>query len=267
MEVGRREKLTSCTACLYTHLQGTNAHVLLQAAPSTSSHQSSQQQSQLKQPPVAHRHWQRSRLWVAPPLSAMALPAAASSGTKGALTASFECPLGPTGRLAFLWDHHVAGQVLLPGAALLEMAAAAATAMWLDSSGRHHSSGSAEQALAVTAVSILAPVVLQRPAGRSSPPTPLLLRCSIDCVEGTFKVGVRSRGFRGVCQHLCTQHTHGTYLPIGMTARTYVYSSCMHAWVSVHGKRIALPPQASLLHVLDHHTRTWRFLDACRSSR
>jgi hypothetical protein len=131
--------------------------------------------------------WQRSRLWVAPPLSAMALPVSAGSLCKGALAVAFDCPLGPTGRLAYLWDHQVAGQMLLPGAAVLEMAAAAATACWMDSTGRSNSSGSAEPAVAVTAAAILAPVVLERPTGRGQH-SDLLLRCSIDCVGGSFKV-------------------------------------------------------------------------------
>ena len=88
--------------------QGTNAHVIMSASSdrtdsSTLSHQQ-----------VVH--FQRQRHWVAPPLHALLMTAEASSGVL-----TFHADLGSPGS-AFLLDHVVSEQSLLPGTAFLELA-------------------------------------------------------------------------------------------------------------------------------------------------
>ena len=105
--------------------QGTNAHAVL-SAPSGSG-AGLGQGSTCVQPP---QQWQQQRHWFTPVelhvfLShACAVARASSIGAHIRLEARLS-----KAALAYLWDHRVAGRVLLPAAAMLEMAAAAAGAL------------------------------------------------------------------------------------------------------------------------------------------
>lgn len=90
--------------------QGTNAHALLRGPPEGAA---------IDKPNAV---WQHSRLWVAP-LKHAALQIAAVLLPKSTPEVHLHCNV-MTASLAYLWDHKVSGKVLLPGAALFELAAA-----------------------------------------------------------------------------------------------------------------------------------------------
>lgn len=99
--------------------QGTNAHVLpARPAPAT---------AKLNEPTpkAAQLAWQRSRIWPLPPAHLMVV-GADTAITSGRVT--LQCQLNSTS-LAFLRDHQVLQRLLIPTAALLEIAAAAATTL------------------------------------------------------------------------------------------------------------------------------------------
>ena len=90
--------------------QGTNAHVIMAASAAPDSTYS----ALVRQTGV---HFQQQRHWVAPPPHALLMTAAAASGTL-----TFYADLSRHSASAFLLDHVVSEQCLLPAAAFLELA-------------------------------------------------------------------------------------------------------------------------------------------------
>jgi acyl transferase domain-containing protein len=104
--------------------QGTNAHILLRKEALSSGDAGAQLAGKLAGS-AGGMPWQHQRLWLMPQLSLLAQQAYCHRGNSSKVT--FEVDLSHAA-LSMLWDHQVAGQVLLPGAAMLEAAAASALA-------------------------------------------------------------------------------------------------------------------------------------------
>lgn len=136
--------------------QGTNAHAVLQAAPTAVA----------APPAVAALTWQQCRQWVLPP--ANCLIRHCISG-KQPSRATFACNLLQPA-LAFLWEHQVMGKRLFPGAAYFEMALAATRTL-------HGSSSLHTPAHCLTQVAIPAPLVLPTSAVATAGVT---LTCLVD---------------------------------------------------------------------------------------
>ena len=66
--------------------------------------------------------WERQRIWYEPPPHQLLMSASVQPSSAAALV--FSTPLA-RGALAFVRDHQVSGRILLPGAAMFEMASAA----------------------------------------------------------------------------------------------------------------------------------------------
>ncbi len=97
--------------------QGTNAHALVQGLPLDRA-------AEAGGAPAAQLAWRRARAWAAPPVSA--LLAGVASVAPGGARAVIHVGGCSNPSLAFLWQHVVLGQPLLPASALLELAAAGA---------------------------------------------------------------------------------------------------------------------------------------------
>ena len=145
-------------------LQGTNAHVLLQASSS----------SGVQVSPAVHQdqHWQRQRFWLLPPPSLLA-----QRGSASRQRIRVESRLSQP-KLAFMFDHRVRGAVLLPGAGMLEAAAAAARAALVDAA----TAAGSRALLALAAIGIHAPLVLQGPGAQQ------VLACTVDLEAGSLQL-------------------------------------------------------------------------------
>jgi hypothetical protein len=101
-------------------------------------------------------------------------------------TVTLQCRISSRARLANLLDHVVMGRVLLPAAAMMELAAATAATLLQDSA---HEAG---QLLAITAMAISAPIILQSPApaaARGGNDDALELLCSLELSTGRLSIG------------------------------------------------------------------------------
>jgi NADPH:quinone reductase-like Zn-dependent oxidoreductase/acyl carrier protein len=152
-------------------LQGTNAHVILETPASTAN------SAVISTASAPQRlAWSKARLWPLPAANQLI-----SSFTSS--TTAFEVNLCSS-RLAFLWDHLVGGRVVFPGAAYVEMAAAATTALLLPSSA-----GQAA-AVALAGVTIPAPLVLPAQLTAKHVSSQLFPRlvCSLDARTGQLQI-------------------------------------------------------------------------------
>lgn len=115
--------------------------------------------------------------------------------------------------LPWLADHQVAGAVVFPGAAYLEMALAAAR-VWLG-----------ETVLAVEEVDILAPLVFEPGHARS-------LRFELNARDGSFQIRARAR----LSQDAWTLHATGRLLSAaGMQPQARIKPICLSGdWVPAH---------------------------------
>ena len=105
--------------------QGTNAHAVM-ANLATGGHATAE-----------HGHatpWLRHRIWYEPTPHQLLVSATVYRTPDTAVV--FRTPLN-LGSLAFLRDHHTRGRILLPGAAMFEMASAAASTATLVSNTCH----------------------------------------------------------------------------------------------------------------------------------
>ena len=153
--------------------QGTNAHaVLVAAAPVPLA---------LVNP--AGIAWTQDRHWLAP--APHALLGCVLSAAPGDVL--FETDLRQP-RHAFLWDHAVAGRHILPGAAFLEVAAAAVQA----------ATGNEGSAVVLASIAIPAPLELPKPAVGGG--SVLMLRCQVE--SGSGRVKVASAGPAGMREHM-----------------------------------------------------------------
>lgn len=144
--------------------QGTNAHALLLSPEAAGA--------SLGKPDA---HWARQRFWVAPhPHAALVGAAAAEAGRHVAVQAELTAP-----ECAYLWDHHVAGKALFPGAGFFELAIAAASMLL-----------PAADDTALAGVTIPAPLAL--PATNAShkgrQPGSAAVLCRLDASRGAVEI-------------------------------------------------------------------------------
>jgi NADPH:quinone reductase-like Zn-dependent oxidoreductase len=157
--------------------QGTNAHVMLSSGSSSIVAVAGSSGT--------HVPWQRQRLWVLHQLSALAASVSVGPGQPGAsarmvFQTSLSAPV-----LSMLWDHQVSGQVLLPGAAMLEAAAAAGVAALGGSS-----SSTQQQQLVLAGVTIHAPCVLPalQASAASGDAGSMWLQCEVQADTGAVQL-------------------------------------------------------------------------------
>lgn len=168
--------------------QGTNAHAVLVTGSTLPG-----------EPPLAGSQWQRRRFWFAPPPHALAHNVSAATSATVRLQAALQAPA-----MAYLWDHKVQGQPLLPGAAMFE-AAAAAGLLLLPSIQAAAAAGPV-----LAGVSIPAPCVL--PAHGSRPAEGPALAVAVELVTGRLTLRSASAA------HLAGAFVHGTNTFHGATA-------------------------------------------------
>ena len=153
--------------------QGTNAHAVVSAP--TGSGPGLGQGPTCEQPP---QQWRQRRHWFTPVelhvlLShARAVASARSSGAQIRLETRLSRP-----SLAYLWDHQVAGRALLPAAAMLEMAAAAAATL--------AQAAGLPEAPALLAAAIPAPLALDINASTGA----LALCAALSMAQGRVAIG------------------------------------------------------------------------------
>lgn len=154
-------------------LSGVNAHLLLSASPAAAPPPSG----------APAMPWSAQRFWPAPPACALLtahLSAPPGAGSTGSIR--FAALIEGSAALAFLWDHRVGGRALMPATGFFELASAAAAALAIDGA-----SPAAAEALALTAVAILGPKVLQ-PAGGSGSSDMNALSCEVQPTSGQLTV-------------------------------------------------------------------------------
>ncbi len=147
--------------------QGTNAHAVLCAAPPGAG-----------APRAQPAPWRRQRHWFTPvELHLLLARAGAPAGGPGAARGMrFEARLDRPA-LAFLWDHRVAAAPLLPAAAMLELATAAAAAAV--------QTGGLAEAFALVGVAIPAPLPLGAAPGGFS----RVLSVALAAERGALSIG------------------------------------------------------------------------------
>jgi hypothetical protein len=154
--------------------QGTNAHALLEAGGAPGG--PAGRPAAAAPPPLRPQ-----RLYVVPRVHPLA------SGVRAAgRELALACRLGGA-RLAYLLDHRVAGRALLPAAAMLELAMAAAHTAAADAAAH-------ELPPALCGVSISAPVVV--PSGGGAGVEGVVVLCRLDCATGEFVIS-HGRGGAG----------------------------------------------------------------------
>ena len=127
--------------------------------------------------------WAAQRFWPAPPACTLLtahVPAPPGTSSTGGIR--FAALLDGSAALAFLWDHRVGGRALMPATGFFELAAAAAAALAIDGA-----SPVAAEALALTAVAILGPKVLQS-AGSAGSPSTNVLSCEVQPLSGLLRI-------------------------------------------------------------------------------
>lgn len=130
---------------------------------------------------------QRWRLYVVPHLHPFTSSIRPSTAQQASVV-TLHCRFSSKARLSYLLDHVVMGRPLLPAAAMLELAAAAAASLTHDSA---HDSG---DLLSISNMSISAPIILPSAAGDSAW---FKLVCSLDIATGQLSIGcVQAAGFK-----------------------------------------------------------------------
>lgn len=149
-------------------MSGVNAHAVLSASAAGGA---------VAAAPSLER--QRAAYWPTPqPHPLLLMAAVRQQPTAAGRLLELAADLSAPG-LSWLRDHGVTGTVLLPGAAMFEMAAAAVAAC-------QPVDGSLQAGTALAGLAILAPCVL--PAAGSRDNGSLLLRCAVDCRSGMVEV-------------------------------------------------------------------------------
>ena len=159
-------------------MSGVNAHALLAAAGAAEPAVSAAA-------PQSSLAWERSTHWPHPLPHPLLLLVTVQPSSGGSGNAECACDLGAA-NLAWLRDHQVQGRALLPGAAMFEVAAAAAAAcLGGNATAGSNGSGSRGRAAALSALSILAPCLLP---GAASARSSALLCCSVATGSGAVEV-------------------------------------------------------------------------------
>lgn len=179
--------------------QGTNAHAVLSAAaqPRTPTQTDSLM-------------LQQQRYWVLPRAHPLLTSAVCSPSS-----VIMQCSLAEPG-LAFLLDHQVLGRALFPAAGMLELAAAAASALM------HDQPPSNSAVAAVTGLNISAPIVL---VTRKQQASGTVLQTSVSPATGAMQVGcISTSGSATTVSATCTVSlaTAQTGQPAVYAARQYI---------------------------------------------
>jgi hypothetical protein len=178
--------------------------------------------------------WREARAWLLPPLSALApraSPLADASGGPASLL--FEARLEACGgRLAFLWDHIVCGQPMLPAAAMLEAASAAART----------AAAPAAPAAALVGVAIVAPLLLPPAAkGGQGSRGGVLLVTRLDAATGSVRlVSSNSADSSGSLLHL-----NGSVCQVAATQMPASARVAALSWLARLLRAAAAPPVAA----------------------
>ena len=218
--------------------QGTNAHAVVAAGTPANTAGSAQTPA-----------WQRKRHYVLPAAHSLITDASVGRGvsaTAGSGPAAqlvlFHCDLART-RLAFLWDHHVMGKAIFPGAGYFELSSAALRALVPDSSAHEH--------MAVAGAAI--PAALLLPGGLPS----VTLECSA-AGSGGIEIASLTAGGRAV--HVTAVATSSSLQPAGSgDTSSAAAGSHSHMLTSVSD---AAPQKAAAIAALPIHTgRSGLWLD------
>ena len=201
--------------------QGTNAHALAAAA--------SQHAGASIAKPSAD--WARQRFWVAARTHAALHRAISVVGGRQILIQA--APLD-TPALAYLWDHQVSGKALVPGAAFLELAAAAAHLPL---------PGSSQAGVVLTAATIPAPLVLPAPAQKLSAPAML---CTLSAASGSVEIasGQRSTHLRATMAVL-------SFSPVPSRAAVPSQPPALVRLMAIAQLHAAAPPRAEPAYFAD----------------
>ena len=149
--------------------QGTNAHAVLSAAPFAAKQSIPMQQT-------GSLLLQQQRYWVLPKAHSLLTHVTCSTSS-----VVMQCDLAQPS-LAFLLHHQVLGRALFPAAGMLEVAAAAATALL------HDQSPSNSTVATVTGLAIAAPIVLSDAKSKQLVPG-LVLQTSVSSATGALQIG------------------------------------------------------------------------------
>lgn len=182
--------------------QGTNAHAVLGLAPSSTAPLPSSASAQAQ-----GRVWRRSRFWFTPPTRTLLHRCAVVVPVVLRVEAHFSTGTARS-CLSYLLDHRIRGRVLLPGAAMFEMATSAVAEL--------HSAANA----AVLGVVLAAPMVLVPGAER-------VLSCTVACASG--QLHVRSAGIEKAGLHQSHASAAAGASFSWCIAVELVTSSCMQA--------------------------------------
>ena len=175
-------------------VQGTNAHMLL--APAGSSDHAGH--AAVLAP---SRPWQRTRLWPSVVPHAMLSRSASLPRMR---SCTFEAQLLAAG-LSFLWDHQVQGTAILPGAALLEMAHAAAHLLAASTDQQQAEAAGSDAALLLQDSTIPTPVVLSATAAA------MQLQVELRLNDGSLAL----RGVHAQSTHLATRTSQWRQADLG----------------------------------------------------
>lgn len=145
--------------------QGTNAHAVISQAAASQLALPSQELT----PP-----WHNSRFWYMPQVRTLLQQASMSPALNAQQLEVRFSIVTASSSLAYLMDHQIKGRVLLPGAAMFEMAASAAGTL-LDSSAQQQAD------MALLNITLHAPLVLEQHAN-------VILSCSVVSVTGRLSV-------------------------------------------------------------------------------
>lgn len=174
-------------------MQGTNAHVLIEAAAAKEPLPAAQLEGQ----------WQRQRVWLLPQARTLVRRAVAPSAATGRRVVQLEAQLSLP-LLAQLWDHQVQGRVVFPGAGYVELALASITTLLLPGPA---AAAAGPVAAALAGVSIPAPLVLPADVGAEGAGRLPRLVCQLDGETG--KVEIFSVPAGGAAGRSSTTHMAG----------------------------------------------------------
>ena len=175
---------SALAGCSSFGMSGTNAHGLFAAPPTL----------HLREESSIKLSWQRSRHWPQAPANHMLSSAVFD---RSATTCKLQVPLAAP-QLSFLLDHIIQNTPIMPGAGMLETAAAACSNL------RDADSGSG-RLLCLTGAAIPAPVVLQ--VGSAA-----VLECHVNCVSGDIQL----RSARGSAFQIHFKSSAGTLAPLSI---------------------------------------------------
>ncbi|PNH02167.1 Erythronolide synthase, modules 3 and 4, partial [Tetrabaena socialis] len=172
--------------------QGTNAHVIVAGGGAAGAVGPGAGQGGAACGPQLP--WRKRHQWLQPTASVLVQAVMVASAGPGAAlgaraaTALFECRLGASSRLSYMYDHVVNGRPVFPGAGYMEMAASCVAAL-LQQQQSGSSPHDGADTVALSEVSIPAPLILP-PAGGGGSATDVrvTLRCGVSLATGRLAI-------------------------------------------------------------------------------